>query len=187
MITIHQRHQDVSNDDDTVSKSAQNSLLWVLPDKYFTDWRTILLVLSLPIHFSLFLPSTNMSLSEKSTVLLSLVINNSPMNRFPISNSTYVQISFVKYIPLLCQIWPDFIQKNSLFYQQSLGTIQTCIPNSVFTWWRDQTYSSANYIHCSAKLSVTVHNSPQFTSKTVRFSSEVELQIFFFPWGSSLE
>ena len=27
-------------------------------------------------------------------------------------------------------------------------------------WWQDQYYSSANYIHCSAKLSVNFHNSP---------------------------
>ena len=39
----------VSNDDDTFSKSAQNSLPWVLPDKYITDWLTIPLILSLPI------------------------------------------------------------------------------------------------------------------------------------------
>ena len=51
---------------------------------------------------------------------------------FTISNSTYVQISCVKYIPL-CGIWPDFIQKSSLFYQQSLGMIQTGVPNSQFS------------------------------------------------------
>ena len=28
-----------------------------------------------------------------------------------------------------------------------------------FPWWPDQSYSSANYIHCSAKLSVNSHNS----------------------------
>ena len=28
-----------------------------------------------------------------------------------------------------------------------------------FPWWQDQSYSSANYIHHSAKLSVTVHSS----------------------------
>ena len=50
------------------------------------------------------------------------------MNRFPISNSTYVQISCVKYIPFLCQIWPQLMQKSSLLYQQSLGMIQTRIP-----------------------------------------------------------
>ena len=44
---------------------------------------------------------------------------------------------------------------------------------SVFTWWQDQSYSSANYIHCSAKLSVNFHNS-QFTT----VSSEAELQVF---------
>ena len=65
MIAIHQRNQNVSNDNDTFSKSAQNSLPWVLPDKYITDWLTIPLILSLPILFSLFLPSTNKSLFEK--------------------------------------------------------------------------------------------------------------------------
>ena len=55
---------------------------------------------------------------------------------FSISNSTYVQISYVKYIPLLCRIWPDVIQKSSLFYQQSLGMIQTRVPiflNSLYS------------------------------------------------------
>ena len=131
MITIHQRNQNVSNNDDTFSKSAQNSLPWVLPDKYITDRLTIQLILSLFTLFSLFLPSTNKSLFEKCNVLLSLMTNNSSMNRIPISNSTYVQISGAKYIPLLCRIWPDFIQKSSLFYQQSLGMIPTRVPNSL--------------------------------------------------------
>ena len=65
MITIHQRNQNVSNNDDTFSKSAQNSLLWVLPDKYITDRLTIQLILSLLTSFSLFLPSTNKSLFKK--------------------------------------------------------------------------------------------------------------------------
>ena len=132
MIAIHQRSQKISNDDDTFSKSAQNSLPWVLPDKYITDRLTNPLILSLPILFSLFLPSTNKSLFKKSNVLLSLMSNNSPMNRISISNSTYVQISCVKYIPLLCRIWPTFKQKSSLFYQQSLGMIQH-VPNSQFS------------------------------------------------------
>ena len=132
MIAIHQRSQNISNDDDTFSKSAQNSLPWVLPDKYITDRLTNPLILSLPILFSLFLPSTNKSLFKKSNVLLSLMSNNSPMNRISISNSTYVQISCVKYIPLLCRIWPTFKQRSSLFYQQSLGMIQR-VPNSQFS------------------------------------------------------
>ena len=65
MIVIHQRSQKISNDDDTFSKSAQNSLPWVLPDKYITDRLTIQLILSLFTLFSLFLPSTNKSLFEK--------------------------------------------------------------------------------------------------------------------------
>ena len=43
------KESKVSNDDDTFSKSAQNSLPWVLPDTYITDWLTIPLILSLPI------------------------------------------------------------------------------------------------------------------------------------------
>ena len=56
------KESNVSNDDDTFSKSTQNSLPWVLPDKYITDWLTIQLILSLLTSFSLFLPSTNKSL-----------------------------------------------------------------------------------------------------------------------------
>ena len=133
MITIHQRNQKVSNDDDTFSKSTQKSLPWVLPDKYITDWLTIQLILSLLALFSFFLPSTNTSLFEKCNFLLSLMTNNSSMNRIPISNSTYVQISCAKYIPLLCRIWPQLLQKSSLFYQQSLGMIQTRVPNSQYS------------------------------------------------------
>ena len=133
MITIHQRNQNVSNDDDTFSKSTQNSLPWVLPDKYITDRLTIPLILSLLALFSLFLPATNMSLSEKCNVLFSLMTYNSSMNRIFNSKSTYVQISRDKYIPLLCWIWPTFKQKSSLFYQQSLGMIQTHFPNSQFS------------------------------------------------------
>ena len=123
----------IINDDNNFSKTAQNSLPWVLPDKYITDRLTIQLILSLLTLFSLFLPSMNKSLFEKSNVLLSLMTNNSSMNRIPISNSTYVQISCAKYIRLLCWIWPDFIQKSSLFYQQSLGMIQTRVPISQFS------------------------------------------------------
>ena len=163
MITIHQRNQNVSNDNDTVSKSTQNSLPWVLPYKYITDQLTIQLILSLLTLFSLFLPSTNIPLFKKCNVLFSLLINNSPMDRFPISNSTYVQISCVTYTPLLCWIWPGFIQKSFLFYQQSLGMIQTRVPNSKFSTFCRQSsaHSSANHIHCSAKLSLFHYS--QFT------------------------
>ena len=181
MITIHQRNRNVSNNDDTFSKSAQNSLPWVLPDKYITDRLTIQLILSLLTSFSLFLPSTNKSLFKKSNVLLSLMTNNSSMNRISISNFTYVQISYVKYIPLLCRIWPDFIQKSSLFYQQSLGMIQTCVP--IFL---NSPYSLDDKIRATVQLITytvpqnclsifTIHNCSIF----VRVSSEAELQIFF--------
>ena len=168
MITIHQRNQNVSNNDDTFSKAAQNSIPWVLPDKYITDRLTIQLILSLFTLFSLFLPSTNKSLFEKCNVLLSLMTNNSSMNRIPISNSTYVQISGAKYIPLLCRIWPDFIQKSCVFYQQSLGMIPTRVPNSL-----KSPYSLDDKIRATVQLITytvpknclsifTIHNSQLF-------------------------
>ena len=58
----------------------------------------------------LFLLYTNIPMFKKCNVLLSLV-----MSTFPV-------------LSLLCQIWPGFIQKSSLFYQQSLGMIQTHVP-----------------------------------------------------------
>ena len=160
MITIHQRNQNVSNDDDTFSKSAQNSLPWVLPDKYITDRLTIQLILSLPIFLSLFLPSTNMSLSKECNVLFSLMSNNSPMNR----------IHKVRF-PSWCQ---NPVLSISLFSAESGQTSNRkvpCFTNKVlewykhvfqihnFPWWQDQNYSSANYVHCSAKLPINVHNS----------------------------
>ena len=117
-----------SNDDDTACKSAQNSLPWVLPDKYITDRLTIQLILSLLALFSLFLPSMNKSLFENPIFCFHWWLTIHQWTEFSISNSTYVHISHVKYIPLLCRIWPDFIQKSSLFYQQSLGMIQTRVP-----------------------------------------------------------
>ena len=98
--------------------------------------------------------------------------------------STNVQISRVKYIPLLCWIWPDFIQKSSLLYQQSLGMIQTCVSNSQLCslYRKSSVHSSANYIHHPAKLSVfislfTIHFNSLFPY--FQLTSTVELSVFF--------
>ena len=159
MITMHQRNQNVSNDDDTFSKSAQNSLPWVLPDKYITDWLTIQLILSLLALFSLFLPSTNKSLFEN------------PMFCFHWWLTIHQWTDFQYPIPLMSK-FP--LLSISLFSAESGQTSYRkvpCFTNKVlewykhifqihnFPWWQDQSYSSANYIHCSAKLSVTFHNS----------------------------
>ena len=155
------KESKVSNDDDTFSKSAQNSLPWVLPDKYITDRLTIQLIPSLLALFSLFLPSTNKSLFEKSNVLPSLMTNNSSMNRI-----FHIPIPLMSKFPVI---------SLSLFPAESGQTSYRkvpCFTNKVLEWyrhvfqihnfpcWQDQSYSSANYIHCSAKLSVTFHNSP---------------------------
>ena len=136
--------------------------------------------------FSLFLPSTNMSLSEKCNVLFSLMTNNSSMNRISISNSTHVQISCVKYIPLLCWIWPDFIQKSSLFYQQSLGMIQTCVPNFL----DDKIRATVQLITYTVPQNcLSLFTISQITLNTVLPLSILaqRLSFRFFSWGSSLE
>ena len=109
---------------------------------------------------------------------------------FSISNSTYVQISCVKYIPLLCWIWPDFIQKSSLFCQQSLGMIQTHVPNffkspyslddkiraivQLITYTVPQNCLSLFTIHCNSLFPY------------VQLTSVVELSVFFFVEGRHL-
>ena len=193
MITIHQRKQNVSNDDDTFSKSAQNSLPWVLPDTYITDWLTDPLILSLLTLFSLFLPSTNKSLSEKCNVLFSLMTNNSSMNR-----NVNVRIPSWCQNPVLSislfsaksgqhsnRKVPCFTNKVLEWYKH-VFQIHNFPWFSVFTWWQDQSYSSANYIHCSAKLSVNFHNS-QFTTVLSLSVSAQRLSFRFFSGGSTLE
>ena len=188
MITIHQRNQNVSNDDDTFSKSAQNSLPWVLPDKYITDQLTIQLILSLLALFSLFLPSTNKSLFEKSNVLPSLMTNNSSMNRISISNSTYVQISCVNYIPNLANIQTE---KFLVLPTKSWNDTNTC---SKFTIFLDSPYSLDDKIRATVQLITytvpqnclsifTIHNSQLF------YLCPCQLRGWasdFFSWGSLL-
>ena len=132
MITIHKRYQNVSNDDDTVSKSAQNSLPWVLPDKYITDRLTIQLILSLLTLFSLFLPSTNIPLFKKCNVLLSLVINN------------YQWTDFEYQIQLMSKF---LVLSISLFSAESGQTSYRkvpCFANKVLEWYKHMFQFSLN-------------------------------------------
>ena len=133
MITIHQRNRNVSNDDDTFSKSTQNSLPWVLPDKYITDWLTIQLIWSLPALFSLFLPSTNKSLCKKCNVLFSLVSNNSPMNRSSnVKFPSWCQNSCVKYVKIPVLSISLFSAKSG---QTSYRKVP-CFTNKVLEWYK---------------------------------------------------
>ena len=153
---------------------------WVLPDKYITDRLTIQIILSLPALFSLFLPSTNKSLFKKCNVLFSLVSNNSPMNRFSMLN----YLPDVKIPVLSISLFPvesgqTSNRKVPCFTNKVLEWYKHMFQIHNFPWWQDQNYSSANYILCSAKLPVPVHN-----------SHLVELRGWasdFFSWGSSLE
>ena len=82
---------------------------------------------------SFFLPSMNMSLSKKCNVLFSLVTNNSPMNRFFNVKFNLMSKSHVKYIPLLCRIWPTFKQKSSLSTNKDLEWYKHMFQNSQFS------------------------------------------------------
>ena len=137
MITIHQRNQKVSNDDDTVSKSAQNFLPWVLPDKYITDRHTIQLIPSLIVLFSLFLPSTNIPLFEKCNVLFSLMTNNSSMNR----------ISMLDFLPDV-KIPVLHISLFSAKSGQTSNRKVPCFTNKVLEWYKHVFQFSLNlHIH----------------------------------------
>ena len=79
-----------------------------------------------------------------------------------------------------CRKVPCFTNKVLEWYKHVFQTHN--IPwFSVFTWWQDQSYSSANYVHCSAKLSV---NSQLFYLLPCLFRGWAS---DFFSWGSSLE
>ena len=162
MITIHQRNRNVSNDDDTFSKSTQNSLPWVLPDKYITDWLTIQLIWVCSLHSP-----------YSSHPRISHCLKN-PMFCFHWWVTIHQWTEFQYPIPLMSKFPVLSISLFSAESGQHSNRKVPCFTNKVlewykhvfqihnFPWWQDQSYSSANYIHCSAKLSVTFHNS-QFT------------------------
>ena len=133
MITIHQRNRDVSNSDDTVSKSTQNFLPWVLPDKYITDQHTIQLILSFIALFSLFLPSMNIPLFEKCNVLFSLMTNNSSINR----------ISMLDFLPDV-KIPVLHISLFSAKSGQTSNRKVPCFTNKVLEWYKHMFQFSLN-------------------------------------------
>ena len=195
MTTIHQRNWNVSNDNDTISKSAQNSLPWVLPHKYITDQLTIQLIWVWLLYSPYSSHPRIFHCSKNAMFCFHWWLTIHQWTEFSISNSTYVQISCVKYIPLLCQIWPDFVQKSSLFYQQSLGMIQTRVP-----MFLKSPYSLDDKIRATVQLITytvlqnclsifTIHHNSQFTFNTVLSLSVLaqRLSFRFFYWGSSLE
>ena len=170
----------MSNDDNNSSKELKcfpkTMTLLANPPK-FTSLSTARQIYHWPAHNSVNLefacftfPFPPFHKSFTVWKVLSPVINNSPMNRFPMSNFLHKsKIPVLSTIPLFCRIWPGFKQKSSLFLPtKSWNDTNTCALIFLldFPWWQDQNYSSANHMHCSAKLSVTVHNSLQFTSTT---------------------
>ena len=173
MTTTHQRNQNVSKNDDTPSKSTQNSPPQALPGKYITDRLTNPLIPSLPI---LLIPPIHEQVTvRKSNVPLSLMTNHSSMNRI-FHIQFQFKISCVKYIPLLCRIWPDLTQKSPLFYQQSLGMIQTHAPNSQLSL---MTRLEPQFSQPHTLFRKTVCQFPQFTINTVFPLSNVAQRLSF--------
>ena len=159
MITIHQRNQKFP-----MTMTLSTNILKIhfleycqtnisLTSSQFSSISSLLILLSL------FLPSMNIPLFEKCNVLLSLMSNNSPMNRFSMLNSSWCQNPVLSISLFSAESGQTSYRKVPCFANKVLEWYKHLfqIPNS--PWWQDQNYSSANYIHCSAKLSVNVHNS----------------------------
>ena len=123
--------------------------------------------------FSLFLPSTNKSLFKN------------PIFCYHWWLTIHQWTEFQYPIPLMSK-FP--VLSISLFSAESghNSWYKHVFQIHKFPCWQDQSYSSANYIHCSAKLSVTFHNS-QFTTVLSFSVSAQRLSFRFFSWGSSLE
>ena len=96
---------------------------------HITDWHAIQLILSLCLLYSPYSSHPQICHYPKNAMFsLSLVINNSPMNRFPsIKYQLCPNCPVWKYIPLLCQIWPGFIQKSSYFTNKVLEWYKLCV------------------------------------------------------------
>ena len=183
MITIHQRNQNVSNSDDTFSKSAQNSLPWVLPDKYITDRLTIQLILSLPIFLLLIPP-----IHEYSTVRKMQCSAFTDDQQF--INEQNFNVRFLLMSKFLCYIYPSSLpnlarlrtEKFLVLPTKSWNDTNTCsnFPKSQYSL-NDKIRTTDQLITYTVpqnRLSLfTIHI--QNCSIFVHFSSEAELQIFF--------
>ena len=185
MTTIHQRNWKVLQLWWHFKQILQNSLPWVLPDTYITDWHTIQLI----FEFACFTLSFSSHPRIVHSLKFSAFTGDKQFTNEKISNINSLhksKILVLSTIPLLCWIWPGFKQKSSLFLPtKSWNDTNTCAPIFLkllfplgFSWWQDQSYSSANYMHCSAKLSVTVHNSHPQLFPLVRLSLAAEPQTF---------
>ena len=190
MITIHQRNRNVSNDDDTFSKSTQNSLPWVLPDKYITDQLTIQLILSLPIFLLLIPP-----IHEYVTVQKMQCSVSTGDKQFTNEQTSNIKFPLISKFPVLnislfsaksghnsCRKVPCFTNKVLECYKhvfQIFLKSPYSLDDKIRTTVQLITYTVLQ--NCLSLFTIHIQNCSIF----VRFSSEAELQIF--SWGSSLE
>ena len=129
--------------------------------------------------FSLFLPSTNRSLFENPIFCYHwwLTIHQWTECQYPIPLMSKFPVLSISLFSAesghnSCRKVPCFTKKVLEWYKHVFQIHN--IP-----WWQDQSYSSANYIHCSAQLSVTFHNS-QFTTVPSFSVSAQRLSFRFF-------
>ena len=173
MTTIHQRNQKFP---------TTMTLLANLPK--FTSLSSARQICHWPAHNSINFESASFTypfppFHESFTVwkVPSLVINNSPMNRFPITNSLHKsKIPVLNIIPLLCRIWPGFKQKSSLFLPtKSWNDTNMC---ALIFLLDDKIRTTVQLITCTVPQNcLSLFTISQFTFKT--FSTcPVELQTF---------
>ena len=154
-IALMNRFRVISNDDNTVSKSSQNTLPWVLPDKYITDWHAIQFILSLPVIFSFSSLLRIVHCLKGSFTGDKQFTNEQISNVDSLHKSKIPVLSISSLLPNLARLQTE---KFLVLPTKSWNDTNTFHKLTISPWWRDQSYSSANYMHCSINLSVNVHN-----------------------------
>ena len=135
--------------------------------------------------FSLFLPSTNKSLFENPIFCFHwwVTIHQWTEFQYPIPLMSKFPVLSISLFPAESGQHPNrkvpCFTNKVLEWHKHVFQIHNFPWFSIFTWWQDQSYSSANYIHCSAKLSVNFHNS-QFTTVLSLSVSARRLSFRFF-------
>ena len=182
----------ISNDDNNSSKETKSFQCWwhcqQTCSKY-TSLSSATQIYHWPAHNPVnlefaysFLPSMNIPLFEKGNVLFSLMTNNSSMNRISMLDF-FSDVKILWSISLLsAESDQTSYRKVSCFTNRVLEWCKHVSQIHNFPWWQDQNYSSANYIHCSITLSVTIHNFTIHRNSLfpyVQLTSAVELSVFF--------
>ena len=132
--------------------------------------------------FSLFLPSTNKSLFENPIFCLHWWVTIHQWTEFQYSIPLMSKFPVLSISLFSAESGHNSCRKVPCFTNKVLKWYKHIFQIHNIPWWQDQSYSSANYIHCSTKLSVNFHNSQlSFSVSAQRLSFR-----FFFLEGRHL-